>query len=123
MRWLSLTFIAVAMAFFVGLPTGSEARTTVRRTTSIDPVTGVRTTQVIKVKERGWNRGRHRGWNRGWHRGWRDRRATVRASTVVGAPIIVPRGFPRSPRDGQRSWRGGRLWAFDRDLGRWIIVR
>src|SRR5687767_5141206 len=110
MRWLQLTLVALAMALILSGP--AEARsTTVRRTTSFDPVTGERITQVTKVRS---DRGRGH---------WRHRRARARALGVVGAPVIAQRGFPRSARDGERIWRAGRLWEFSRGLGRWIIVR
>lgn len=110
MRWLQMTLVALAMALILSGP--AEARsTTVRRTTSFDPVTGERITQVTKIRS---DRGRNH---------WRHGRPRARAFGAVGAPIIAQRGFPRFARNGERIWRAGRLWEFNRPLSRWIIVR
>lgn len=118
MRWLNTVMVALAMLIVMGGPT--EARTTkeVRRITSVDPVTRVRRTEVVKTKIQ--DRDRH--WSRR-HASHRRTTAVVRPFSPLGAPVAVSRGFPRFPPNGQRVWRAGRLWEFERSLGRWIIIR
>ena len=101
MRWYNTVFVALATVALFGT---AEAQS-VRRVTTIDPVTGVETTEIIQ------NRGGHHGWR---HRGY---------PTVLGAPVYARRGFPAAPFNGQTVWRAGRNWEFDAALGRWIIIR
>ena len=102
MRWLQITFVAVATCLVFG--TQAQAREEV--ITRTDPVTGVTTTETIR--------------DHGWHHGWRNR---YYRGSVLGAPVVARRGFPRFPSDGQRVWRAGREWRFDASLGQWVIIR
>lgn len=105
MRWLHVMIIAL-----VALGSAQTAEARRRVVTTIDSVTGIRTTEVIRT--RGFRDDGFYGRGYGWGR-----------ARALGAPVIARRGFPRFPFDGQRVWRAGRQWQFDSALGQWIIIR
>ena len=106
MRVFSFLAVVLGLAMMLGSAAPAEAARRVTKIRTVDPVTGIETTRIIKerrAKNRLNRRGRAWGFNRRF-----------------GAPVVVT-GFGRRPYHGQTLWRAGRLWVYDRFDRRWEL--